>query len=1025
MSLSPHQRGTINSISKQNVEAINESMHHSEDMFYNVGPPVLEQTHSSPGGVVDSSPEIQGSNVFKPDKGYQPRGRFPQAGSVKWVQDPMQTSTWFQGIPNVTKWTQNFPPSHSGMDDPRAFHKAGQEMEGVKLDKVSPGPSQSYPDTSQVPGAEWDHHTMAAMHHAQFLQQGHRPADHQYPPQGMHHNMQDPTLQPFQLAFGSTKQSQAPGLNQVFQGNNASLNMNYGEKPKTQQQLLQIQQQQQLHHQQMQQLHMCQLQQQQQQQQIQQQQRMHQMQQQYHQQQKIQVQLQQQMQQQMQQHAQGLRQPESTPSQAKQQVKQQTDSARVNIEPSPLSHQTQVPQIQPQHPVPQVSNYQDSVPAKTIPEPQETQTKRQAAPRRSRRLSKDGMSPQDNVPPQNGEVGKVQGPSAGVIQSTQRRRRASKEINLETLAQKASEMEFLPSKSEENTPARPAGMVPLVIPVSVPVSRGQTHREGPSTWAQPGDVRRPSEIPQLQNQPERKPSVIVVRRHSLKHSASESLIHGKSPEDYRSPDKSRRRPRPEPLVIPPPKPCTFIAPSIYSSITPYQSNLRSPVRLPDHAIIIPPYTPPPILSPVREGSGLYFSAVLSSMAAGSQVLPPPATPRGTTRSLLRSSSSDISPPALPLIGEATPVSLEPRINIGPRYQAEIPELLDLTCSQTDQHKATLVWLPLSETASTPSLDARIDDLMNLVCSSVLHGGGTNSELAMHCLHECKGDVMATLEMLMMKNPIFSGNHHLANYHYAGSDCWTVDEKRYYNKGISAYTKDFFLVQKLVRSKTVAQCVEFYYTYKKQAKVGRHGILTYGPLDPEESIPVINVKQEPLDEANDKRAEGPAEVNMDNTAKDLTKTHQNNGNRADMAHEEQKNSCVEEASGLRPTVQPTFKTPSPAPQKPRPDSTAKKNRASTGNKPQGEPEGIFPCKKCDRVFYKVKSRSAHMKSHSEQEKKAAALRLREEEERAAATARQRALEVQEALEAKAEGAPGDSSGAESSLEPEDEQDEDWH
>lgn len=34
----------------------------------------------------------------------------------------------------------------------------------------------------------------------------------------------------------------------------------------------------------------------------------------------------------------------------------------------------------------------------------------------------------------------------------------------------------------------------------------------------------------------------------------------------------------------------------------------------------------------------------------------------------------------------------------------------------------------------------------------------------------------------------------------------------------------------VRTKTVAQCVEFYYTYKKQVKVGRNGILMFGPPD---------------------------------------------------------------------------------------------------------------------------------------------------------------------------------------------------
>lgn len=50
-------------------------------------------------------------------------------------------------------------------------------------------------------------------------------------------------------------------------------------------------------------------------------------------------------------------------------------------------------------------------------------------------------------------------------------------------------------------------------------------------------------------------------------------------------------------------------------------------------------------------------------------------------------------------------------------------------------------------------------------------------------------------------------------------------------------------------------------------------------------------------------------------------------------------------------------------------------------------GALPARR--RVFYKVKSRSAHMKSHAEQEKKAAALRLKEKEA-AAAAAHQQAL-----------------------------------
>ncbi len=33
--------------------------------------------------------------------------------------------------------------------------------------------------------------------------------------------------------------------------------------------------------------------------------------------------------------------------------------------------------------------------------------------------------------------------------------------------------------------------------------------------------------------------------------------------------------------------------------------------------------------------------------------------------------------------------------------------------------------------------------MHLACSSVFCGGGTNQELAHHCLYECKGDIMVS------------------------------------------------------------------------------------------------------------------------------------------------------------------------------------------------------------------------------------------------------------------------------------------
>ncbi|EHB10844.1 Transcriptional-regulating factor 1 [Heterocephalus glaber] len=169
-------------------------------------------------------------------------------------------------------------------------------------------------------------------------------------------------------------------------------------------------------------------------------------------------------------------------------------------------------------------------------------------------------------------------------------------------------------------------------------------------------------------------------------------------------------------------------------------------------------------------------------------------------------------------GEQT-VDVEPRINIGLKFQAEIPELQDVSALAQDTHKATLVWKPLPE-LENQDLQQQVENLLNLCCSSALPGGGTNSEFALHSLFEARGDVMATLEMLLLEKPVRLKCHPLANYHYAGSDKWTSLERKLFNKALATYNKDFIFVQKMVKSKTVAQCVEYYYTWKKIMRLGR-------------------------------------------------------------------------------------------------------------------------------------------------------------------------------------------------------------
>ncbi|XP_054256465.1 mitotic deacetylase-associated SANT domain protein [Indicator indicator] len=639
-----------------------------------------------------------------------------------------------------------------------------------------------------------------------------------------------------------------------------------------------------------------------------------------------------------------------------------------------------------------------------------------------------------------------QGVRGGVIQSTRRRRRVSQEANLLTLAQKAVELASLQNVTElatseekksamigasgptaaksvvEFASSSPApkrtrednSLVPLIIPVSVPVrkidlqSLGKEKSEDGKLQKGQTNDRAPCE---------RKPSVIVTRRRSNRNTNMETSNQHEDavPKDEAEgfARKPKQRPRPEPLFIPP-KAGTFIAPPVYSNITPYQSHLRSPVRLADHPsdrnFELPPYTPPPILSPVREGSGLYFNAILSS--SGHPVAPPPMTPKSAHRTLLRSNSSEVTPPVLAVVGEATPVSIEPRINVGARFQAEIPALRDKSLAADDEHKAELVWQPWGDLETNKVTQENVENLLAAACSSIFPGAGTNQELALHFLHEAKGSILGALTKLLLKRPVRSPTHPLADYHYTGSDKWKVAEKKLFNKGIAIYKKDFFLVQKLIKTKTVAQCVEFYYTYKKQVKIGRNGTLIFGDIDVtnEKSMrdeaevdiksshrfarvlpprrDIYSEEQEHMEEEEEEEEE--AEEGLSNRKKNTVplkeeQTLQNDGIGSDA-------SMIQEVTvtgriGRKPretTVKPRKPVTAPVQRRRR----KQKIKSDATSKTQNT-ENTFPCKKCGRVFYKVKSRSAHMKSHAEQEKKAAALKQQEKEAAAAAAAHSQA------------------------------------
>ncbi|XP_070400363.1 transcriptional-regulating factor 1 isoform X2 [Nothobranchius furzeri] len=269
------------------------------------------------------------------------------------------------------------------------------------------------------------------------------------------------------------------------------------------------------------------------------------------------------------------------------------------------------------------------------------------------------------------------------------------------------------------------------------------------------------------------------------------------------------------------------------------------------------YTPPPLLSPVRRGPGLYSSLSLHHREE--------ETP----------------------CGEEEEEESRGYVNIGPDFQAELPprrvahEWSGVWLTEDDSPPEELLWKPSEELTESDTLQSQVEKLLSVCSSSCLPGGGSNTDLALHCLHYCQGDTMATLEMLLFSHPSPTGD-----YHYSGCDFWTDTEKSLFSAALRTHGKDFSLIKKTVRTKTVSQCVEFFYLSQK-----------------------LTGKQKKQKEDERRDAQEELQTCKSSHSQPLKRPY-----------------TLEEAVSVPPLA------------------------------------SFFPCKLCGKMFYKIKSRNAHMKIH---------------------------------------------------------------
>ncbi|XP_050464811.1 uncharacterized protein LOC126858489 isoform X3 [Cataglyphis hispanica] len=347
------------------------------------------------------------------------------------------------------------------------------------------------------------------------------------------------------------------------------------------------------------------------------------------------------------------------------------------------------------------------------------------------------------------------------------------------------------------------------------------------------------------------------------------------------------------------------------------------------------YTPPPILDPSRPGPGLY--ARLHQHERDSDF------------------SSDDSQ------GNDGP---PPRINIGTRYQATIPPV---ECngdrgkdgSETDH----LLWDPGINNVLTST---ELEMYLQFACCAAVPGGGRNKEYALHLLHMCKGNIHEAMVKLMRPTPTLPMEHPLLSYECHESDRWTSHEMDAFYQGLLKYNKDFSAISRDVGAKTAKQCVQFYYLWKRLCPD------EYKRLRIRHGKPKIKIEKDCKDsrELRDAIA-SVTEMDFGEEKSILHRTLLQTNERENSATLTTSEGelrlfaydCPDSFSGsVTVTMAGSTQTAQIGNTGHATVNTNSQTHTSSEQQLPAPTPLHYPCKICGKVFNKVKSRSAHMKSH---------------------------------------------------------------
>lgn len=230
--------------------------------------------------------------------------------------------------------------------------------------------------------------------------------------------------------------------------------------------------------------------------------------------------------------------------------------------------------------------------------------------------------------------------------------------------------------------------------------------------------------------------------------------------------------------------------------------------------------------------------------------PPPPPPQAPGAAVPESDVKVVvaSSPAPPT--PAYPPDLQPRINEGMHYQADLPEYIgpprreaeteDSVAESSAHGDQLLIDSRAFEQISGEELDA----YLKVASSAALPLGGRNKEFALVLLSATGGDLRESLRLLLRPRRLraFLAARHLRDLSLSDTTAWTPLETQLFYKSIVKVGKDFFRVSNELRRrmrnvqlqpplnpslsasavqqeaawqpKSTKQCIEFYFFWKK-------------------------------------------------------------------------------------------------------------------------------------------------------------------------------------------------------------------